>query len=66
MGVCGRTAALRDADITIDPSLIERIVVSQELKVAGTFDRIAHHPEKGRVIGDLKTGNVIYPYEKAK
>lgn len=52
------------AELSLVPSLIERIVVCSALGVAGTFDRLLATPE-GDCIGDLKTGRDLYWSEVA-
>lgn len=54
--VAAYSRALRAARVTVDPELIERIVVCEALGVAGTFDRVLRLPGGTLVIGDLKTG----------
>lgn len=44
------------AQFAVNPDLIERIIVVDDLGVAGTFDRILCRPDGRLMIGDLKTG----------
>lgn len=48
--------AARDA-AGLTPMGMERFVVCDELKAAGTFDRLYFHPVHGIVVGDIKTGS---------
>ena len=53
--------ALEAADIRIEPSLVERIVVVPSMRVCGTFDRLAWYKDELHVI-DLKTGSSALRY----
>ena len=59
------TAALDSAGITVAPEMIERMVVLDDHRVAGMFDRGLIVPSFERlVIGDLKTGsNLDHSYQ---
>jgi len=57
--------AMSDAGIVIHPEWIERVVLLEELNVAGTFDRIVELPGVGLVVADLKTGkDVSYKHDE--
>lgn len=51
--------ALADAHLEVIAEHIERIVVLEELGIAGTFDRIYRTSDGRLVIGDLKTGQSL-------
>lgn len=53
---------LRQRHVTVVPSMIERVVVLEELGIAGTFDRLLQVPRLGSlpVVGDLKTAKELY------
>ena len=48
--------AMRDHQIRVLPSLIERVIVVKRYRVAGTFDRVVEMPNGELWIADLKTG----------
>lgn len=53
---------LRRQHVTVVPSMIERVVVLEELGIAGTFDRLLAVPRLGAlpIVGDLKTAKELY------
>ena len=55
----------RDAGIVMMPDWIERVVVLDEFKVAGTLDRIVELPDGTRAIADVKTGKNLSPLQIA-
>lgn len=60
--------AIADAGLVMLPEYVERIVLYPELKLAGTFDRLAKRKINGElVVVDLKTGvnAVKYPHAMA-
>ena len=54
-------AALTNAGLTVEESLVERVVVNYETGTAGTFDNGLRDTAGNLYVGDLKTGSVDYP-----
>lgn len=51
--------ALAEADITIDPTLVETVVLIDSYQIAGTVDRIVTMADGTRRIADLKTSKNV-------
>jgi hypothetical protein len=56
--------ALKAAGITVDPELVEAVLVLWQHQIAGTTDRIVTVGGR-RYVFDLKTGEAIYPHSFA-
>ena len=55
---------LAAAGMTVDPELVEAVLVLWQLQIAGTTDRIIGHGGRNYVF-DLKTGESVYPHSFA-
>lgn len=51
--------ALVDAGLTVEPGLVERVVVLEQMGCAGTLDRVYRTADGRLVIGDVKTGQSL-------
>lgn len=52
-------ATLRRHQLTVDPALIERVIVNTRYDVAGTCDRYLRYPDGSHVVADIKTGSSV-------
>lgn len=52
-------ATLRLHQLTVDPALIERVIVNTRYDVAGTCDRYLRYPDGSHVVADIKTGSSV-------
>jgi hypothetical protein len=58
--------ALKEAKITVDPDLVERILVYPQQRIAGRMDRFVQVGRAtSRTVLDLKTGAISYPHKIA-
>lgn len=51
--------AIAEHSLIVRRDLVERVVVLEELGVAGTLDRVYRTPDNRLVIGDVKTGQTL-------